>query len=236
MISDRRRFVRDALATTLAVVGGYVVALPRAGADEDEGKGAGQEKEVGPTEDLMREHGVLRRVLLIYEETLRRMSTHETIPGNPFLSGANLIRHFIQDYHERNEEQYVFPPVQGLFTEPGIDLPILLRQHQAGRKLIDMIIHIAGERADDPRLVEPVTDFIRMYRAHTAREDTVIFPALLKQLSDKQLDDIGERFEESEKKLFGEEGFTRTVFEVVQQEKSLGIYDLSHYTPKVESD
>ena len=37
------------------------------------GKKASQEEEVGPAEDLIREHGVLRRVLLIYEEGARRL-------------------------------------------------------------------------------------------------------------------------------------------------------------------
>jgi hypothetical protein len=32
-----------------------------------------KEEEVSPAEDLMREHGVLNRVLLIYDEILRRL-------------------------------------------------------------------------------------------------------------------------------------------------------------------
>ena len=67
----------------LTVAGGYVIALNVANAAEEEGEG-----DIGPTEDLMREHGVLRRVLLIYEEGLRRIAAHQDIPGNPFLTGA----------------------------------------------------------------------------------------------------------------------------------------------------
>jgi len=36
------------------------------------GRGKGQEKEVGAVEDLMREHGVLRRALLVYSESVQR--------------------------------------------------------------------------------------------------------------------------------------------------------------------
>ena len=31
-----------------------------------------KEEEIPPTEDLMREHGVLNRILLIYEEIIKR--------------------------------------------------------------------------------------------------------------------------------------------------------------------
>ncbi|MDD5657619.1 MAG: twin-arginine translocation signal domain-containing protein, partial [Elusimicrobia bacterium] len=54
--ATRRQFLRGLAA------GGLVLAAPvRAFC------AAAQPAEVGPTEDLMREHGVLRRVLLVYE-------------------------------------------------------------------------------------------------------------------------------------------------------------------------
>src|SRR3974390_3282500 len=64
--TSRRRFVTFASGVRAALlVGGrpdWVVAA------EDKGKAQGSEKEVGAVEDLMREHGVLRRALLVYRE------------------------------------------------------------------------------------------------------------------------------------------------------------------------
>ena len=74
-----------------------------------------------------------------------------------------------------------------------------------------------------------------MYRPHEAREDTVLFPALHKILSAKQLDDLGEKFEKEEDRLFGDEGFEKNVAKVAAIEKQLGIYDLAQFTPKVTS-
>ena len=37
-------------------------------------------EEVAPSEDLMREHGVLSRLLLIYEEIIRRCEAHQAVP------------------------------------------------------------------------------------------------------------------------------------------------------------
>lgn len=42
---------------------------------------AGEEEEISPAEDLMREHGVLNRILLIYEEAVSRVAQIEKALG-----------------------------------------------------------------------------------------------------------------------------------------------------------
>ena len=232
MILERRKFIGQACKTALTVVGGYVVAVGATRAAEDE-EGEG---DIGPIEDLMREHGVLRRVLMIYEEGLRRIAVRQDFPGNPFLTGAQLIRKFIEDYHEKNEKKFIFPRLQNSLGETRRDVPILLQQHQAGRKLTDGIIRISTSNAKDNRLIDPVTQFIRMYRPHAAREDTIVFPAFHRAVSEKDFDAIGEQMEKQEQKLFGEGGFAKIVEAVAEEERALGIYELDRFTPKIEDD
>jgi hemerythrin-like domain-containing protein len=231
MIPERRQFLSRIGKTALTLVGGYVVAIGTVAAAEEEG-----ESDVGPLEDLMREHGVLRRVLLIYEEGLRRIAAHQDFPGNPFLTGAQLIRRFIEDYHEKNEEKFIFPRLQKTGGEAGRDVAILLEQHQAGRKLTDEIIRVAATNAKDNRLVDNATQFIRMYRVHAAREDTIVFPAFHQAVSEKEFDAIGDQMEKQEQKLFGEGGFAKIVEAVAEEERALGIYELDRFTPKIETD
>jgi len=71
-----------------------------------------------------------------------------------------------------------------------------------------------------------------MYRPHEAREDTVLFSALHKIISAKRIKELGEQFEKEEDRLFGEEGFEKTVDQVANIEKQLGIYELDSFTPK----
>ena len=80
-----------------------------------------------------------------------------------------------------------------------------------------------------PTMVGP---FIRMYRPHEAREDTVLFPSLHKIVPAKRLKELGEQFEKEEDRLFGEEGLEKTVDQVAAIEKQLGIYDLPQFTAK----
>ena len=73
--------------------------------------------------------------------------------------------------------------------------------------------------------------FIRMYRPHAAREDTVLFPAFRSLVSTHEYAALGEEFEEKEHALFGEDGFERVVAEVAVLERTLGIHDLAGFTP-----
>jgi len=110
-------------------------------------------------------------------------------------------------------------------------------QHQAGRRVTDVVLRVAtGDqfvKADNRQeMVTAIRAFIRMYRPHEAREDTVLFPALHNIVPAKKLKELGEQFEKEEDRLFGEEGFEKTVDQVAGIEKQLGIYDLSQFTPK----
>lgn len=84
--------------------------------------------EITPVEDLMQEHGLLNRVLLIYEEIVRRLEKNINIPSSIIFNVAQIIRKFIEDYHEKTEENYVFP----LLIKNGIDVDLvneLIKQH-----------------------------------------------------------------------------------------------------------
>jgi|ERR1051325_4258902 hemerythrin-like domain-containing protein len=196
-----------------------------------------EEEDVAPPEDLMREHGVLKRVLLVYDEAIRRIDAKQSFASEPVKDGAAIIRSFIEEYHEKLEEDYLFPR----FEKAGklADLTMVLRtQHQAGRRLTDQISQLAtAATLKDPvsaaRLREAMRQFNRMYSPHEAREDTVLFPALRSVVSKHEFDALGEEFEKKEHQLFGEDGFERIVERVASIEKALGIYDLAQFTPRV---
>ena len=183
----------------------------------------------------MREHGVLKRVLLIYREGIRRLQAGEQSPAQALNAGAGIIRSFIEDYHEHLEEQYVFPKLERAAKLSDITT-VLRTQHQRGRVLTDRVLAAttAAAAPDQPArgaLVQDLSAFIRMYEPHEAREDTVVFPALRDVMPAKEFRDMAETFEDEEHRRFGQAGFQGVVDKVADIEKSLGIYDLSQFTP-----
>lgn len=184
----------------------------------------------------MREHGVLNRILLVYDECLRRLHSQENLDISVIVGAAKIIRTFIEDYHEKLEEDHLFPRFEK--ANKLVDLVTVLReQHQAGRRLTDQITELAvpatlKDEQGSKKLSQSIRQFIRMYRPHEAREDTVLFPAVRSLMTAKEFDEMGDRFEEKEHQLFGEHGFENIVGQVAEFEKTLGIYDLSQFTPK----
>jgi hemerythrin-like domain-containing protein len=193
------------------------------------------EPEISAPEDLMREHGVLNRILLVYEESLRKLRAGEAVPPELFQKPAELVRRFVEDYHEKLEENFIFSRFEK--QQKLVDLVNVLRQqHQAGRTITDLILRTATpaefvSAEARQRIARACEAFIRMYRPHEAREDTVLFPALYEITPAKEVKVLGEQFEEEEHRLFGEEGFQKTVEEVAAIEKQLGIYELANFTP-----
>ena len=184
----------------------------------------------------MREHGVLNRILLIYDECLQRLHGQKHLDPTPLVGSAKIIRTFIEDYHEKLEEDQLFPR----FEKAGklVDLVKVLReQHQVGRRLTDEIIELATpatlkDATGTKKLSASIAHFVRMYRPHEAREDTILFPGIRSLMTAKEFDEMGDRFEDKEHQLFGEHGFEDIVARVAEFEKSLGIYDLSQFTAK----
>lgn len=227
--NDRRHFITQALKFTFVngVIGTGLLAS--CGKKQD-----GEEKEVSPPEDLMQEHGLLNRILLIYDHCRVSLTNKESFPAEALESAAGIVRNFVEDYHEKQEEDYIFPRFKKVHQLEEL-VEILLSQHQAGRSLTDQIIQLSGSSTasdtEKQQLIQALTSFNYMYRPHEAREDTVLFPAFRKIVSQNEYDSLGEEFEKNEHKRFGKDGFDTMVEKVAGIEKRLGIYELSQFTP-----
>ena len=230
VLSPRREFLRKgALIGTLAGAAG-ISMISSCGKEMEE-------DEISPAEDLMREHGVLNRIMMIYDNCMSKLATNEDLQVDALKNSATLIRSFIEDYHEMLEEKFIFP--RFVNANRMVDLvQALYIQHHAGRILTDQILNLADANAlKDPantlKLNTLLDTFNRMYRPHEAREDSVLFPGLRKIVSRNEYASMGEDFEKQEHKLFGADGFEVVVDKVATIEKQLGIYDISTFTPAV---
>ncbi len=180
----------------------------------------------------MREHGILRRVMYLYDEAAMRLATSGEVPLDALAAGAGIVRHVIEDYHEKIEEQFVFPR----FEKAGKHVELvttLHKQHDVGREITAQILTLSKAPladADRATLAAALRHFNHMYRAHAAREDTVLFPAFKEIVSEHEYEELGEQFEEKEKQMLGEGGFERSVADVAKLEKAFGVDDLARLT------
>jgi hemerythrin-like domain-containing protein len=195
-----------------------------------------KEAEVTATEDLMREHGVLRRALFVYSEVAARLRSNVAdVSPDAIQRTAKLFRTFGEDYHERElEEAFIFPSVKKAGGEASAYPDILKAQHNRGRQITGYILALSKTEklnaSDAEQLAQTMYSLVRMYRAHAAREDTIVFPAWKATLTAEQLDEMNEKFEDIEHEMFGEEGFEMAVNQISCIEAELGMADLSRFT------
>src|SRR6185503_350929 len=177
---NRNNFIKTGVLT----VAGSLILNMMPGCKEKEENEEGQE--VSPPEDLMQEHGLLNRVLLIYDHCRVKLINKESFDIAAVQKASSIIRSFVEDYHEKQEENYLFPRFKKANQLTDL-VEILLQQHQAGRRVTDEILSLAkpGNKteSEQQQLIQLLTSFNKMYRPHEAREDTILFPAFRKIVS-----------------------------------------------------
>jgi len=189
-----------------------------------------------PAEDLMGEHGILKRILLIYAEALRRTHAGQPMPTQAVHTGAQIIHDYIEGFHEGLEEAYVFPRLQQAHRLADT-VTTLLVQHARGRRITADVLRATGPGSrltvtGTRSLTAALDSFARMYEVHEAREDTVVFPAFRAITPERTLAELGDRFASEQNRQFGRHAFDRIVDRVATIENSLHIYDLAQFTPQ----
>jgi hemerythrin-like domain-containing protein len=184
----------------------------------------------------MREHGVLRRALLVYIESVPKLRANPgSIAAGALADTAKLFRTFGEDYHERKlEEAFIFPAVKKAGGAAAGYVDVLKSQHDRGREVTDYILAVSGKgtigSGNAESLARAFESFVLMYQNHTAREDTIVFPAWKDALSNRQLHEMGEKLEGIEHQTFGKDGFDDAVERIAKIEQALGLGDIGQFT------
>src|SRR5438552_18566150 len=86
----------------IAPLGGVALSMPAVLLGQKKHGVEEGDEEVTPTEDLMREHGLLKRILLIYDEVDARIATQKEFPPDAVESSAKLIRSLLSQYYGKS--------------------------------------------------------------------------------------------------------------------------------------
>jgi hemerythrin-like domain-containing protein len=227
----RRRWLIASGLIGSASAAGLAIALPAMARDEVK-KSA--DEMLTPAEILSRNSGVLQRVMLVYENGIRRAIDGEDIDPTVFVQCAEVARDFFHNYHEKAEQELVYP----VFKKAGrmVNLVTALSAQQGeGRKLTDSIIEKAPQihtREQREALAGDIKSFIALYRPHIAREETDIFPTLHHLMTADEYGQMTAELLKRETAAFGQDGFEAAAKKVAQVEAKIGMLDLAEAPPK----
>jgi len=190
--------------------------------------------------EILREHAVTDRLLLICEEFARRLEKQEPVPPNTLIQVVDIMYNYVQDRQEAQEEKYIFP-VFIKANKAGKLIRILHDQHLAGRSLME---HLADQLRrpampdDDALTAASLRGFVRMYRPHLARENTILLPGFRALVSSKENYGMetdfrtGEAHRDREK---GRDDDRAVMAAIVTLERALGIFDIDQFTTKIST-
>jgi hemerythrin-like domain-containing protein len=234
-VSRRRLLTTGGVALAGAAVGAAAAGLGVHAADGGSGGATADLDQIPGTENLMYEHGVLKRVLLVYQEAGRRLAAGDALPDAAVTDAATIIHDYIESFHEALEEGYVFPRLKaaGMLVDT---VDTLLLQHARGRLITQALLTSAtpaglANAATRAQVTAQMAAFVRMYQPHEAREDTVVFPTWRSLLDGRELEEMAELFSTDQTHQFGPQGFAQAVAHVTTIEVALGINDLAQFTP-----
>jgi hemerythrin-like domain-containing protein len=198
-----------------------------------------QGETISATENLMKEHGVIRRCFLVYAAVAARLDRHQDLRLSTLGQAAGLMRLFGEQFHEQSEESGVFPVLKKANRLTDL-VDILVAQHRRGRELTQYFIGVS--KADSLSSIQRTAlsthlwSFGRMYAQHVAREDTEVFPALRQLLTPKQLADLGNQFADAERRVLGKDGFEHGLERIEEIERELDLGNLARFTAPAPPD
>jgi hemerythrin-like domain-containing protein len=182
---------------------------------------------VGAIETIMRGHGLLLRAIIIYDLIGEQLFKGEKADPDLVLKTTEVIHTYLQGFHENMEERYIFKPME-VANNNAASIQELKIQHGTAYELTQRITGLAKAGKLNSELQGYLGAFGKMYRYHSAWEDTVIFPAFDALLSQKDLADLGGIFVQEEKKILGTTGFR-------EHKKAWGLCCLSTWIPPFKS-
>src|SRR5207244_2021903 len=155
------------------------------------------EPEITATEDLMREHSVIRRALLVYAALVPRLRTKpKSVDTARLRRTGELFRKFAEEYHERQlEEGHIFPLIRRM-KDVAAYADVLTAQHARGREITAYLLAVTNgpkiSAAHATSLANALEGLVRMYEHHAARKDTIVFPTWKRNYTNKQLDALAD--------------------------------------------
>jgi hemerythrin-like domain-containing protein len=128
------------------------------------------------TNDLKKDHLILRRLGEITQKCSEKLYAKERIPFEDLEIISVVIEEFVDRFHHGKEEQAYFPDTKAKdnFSE---DIRKFLIEHELGRRIARMFLrYLKAWKEDKTDSREPVARFLKSYSAfitdHTGKEDT----------------------------------------------------------------
>lgn len=175
-----------------------------------------QHEFVSPLDQLVADHDVIQRALVLVEDVAECLEHDQVAPENLHKWLMNFFSEFVDKYHHHKEEHGLFPLLElaGIPREGG-PVGIMLREHEQGRELVRAMAQTSEEGQPSARLI---TEYLSFLRAHIEKENRVLFPLANEVLDDHQKQELSEIFETIKQQTLGDQRYKKLLTELETME------------------
>ncbi len=146
-------------------------------------------------------------MLQILDKVAKKLKTGDEVKKEDLEKIVDFLQNFADKCHHGKEEDFFFPSLQTNETNKKL-INELLGEHKISRDYIRQIsesindYHVNSLSAE--RIALTSRRYIELLTSHIRKENLILFPAAQKELAQKLLSEIGEKFEKFEKEVIGE--------------------------------
>jgi hemerythrin-like domain-containing protein len=167
----------------------------------------GDVKSMRPTDDLMDEHRVIERMLVILTKASNRLEKGQDVDSELYVDAVDFLKNFADKCHHTKEEKLLFEKMmeRGVSGEVG-PIAVMMREHQDGRAHVKSLDKLSKEKMSKTTregLIKSSRAYVDLLSKHIQKEDNVLYP-LANQILDKEdQKELEKGFEEVEEKVMG---------------------------------
>jgi len=155
--------------------------------------------------DLMNEHEAILSAIQILERMIAGMEKTPSVDTKDMHEFIGFLKEFADKCHHGKEEGLLFPAlIQAGLPETGGPIGVMLADHAQGRQLIRNMEASLSPQVDRVMLAQAAGAYAILLRNHIQKENMMLFPKTEKMLTEAQLEQLYEGFEEHEEKVIGQ--------------------------------
>jgi hemerythrin-like domain-containing protein len=129
---------------------------------------------VNPTEELLKEHIIIRRIRNITQRCSDVLYNNIDVPFEDIEIITVVINEFIDNFHNFKEEKSYFPVTKDK-NDNAEDIRKFLIEHELGRRIANMLMKEIHKWKKGVNAREPIARFLKSYSVyisdHTGKED-----------------------------------------------------------------
>lgn len=142
-----------------------------------------------PLKILVNEHRLIKRLLTLIPTLLAKLNLTLPAADQPILQATDFIRNYADKFHHAKEEDILFK-----YFDKNLDiLQVMETDHKTGREFVGKIIEGVKEQ-DSAKVRQNLLAYEKLLQEHIQKEDEILYPWMDRQLSDKQVGELYQKF------------------------------------------